>query len=98
MSEKPGSKPPQSAQESSQTAPARLGGARADFVASLGRKANDARGVLTTALAERGTANEKGPRDELRRRIHALGASAKMLRFDSMAQALAEAEAALDRA
>jgi CheY-like chemotaxis protein len=93
MSEKPGSKPPQ---ESSQ--PTRLGGARADFVASLGRKTNDARAVLTTAMAERGTENERGPRDELRRRIHALAASAKMLRFDVMTQSLAEAETALDRA
>jgi CheY-like chemotaxis protein len=96
MSEKPGTKPPQSAHESNQ--PARLGGARADFVASLGRKANDARAVLATAAAERGSANEKGPRDELRRRIHALATSARMLRFDAMTQALAEAELVLDRA
>ncbi len=68
--------------------PARLGGARADFVASLGRKANDARAVLSTALAEAGTANEKSSRDELRRgRIHALAVSARMLRFDAMTQA-----------
>ncbi len=96
MSDKPASKAPQSGNESNQ--PGRLGGARADFVASLGRKANDARGVLTTALAERGTPNEKGPRDELRRRIHALATSARMLHFDAMTQALAEAEAVLDRA
>jgi CheY-like chemotaxis protein len=100
MTEKPGTKPPQATQaDANQPAqPARLGGARADFVASLGRKANDARGILTTVFAERETGKDKVPRDELRRRIHALGTSAKMLRFDAMADALGEAAAALDRA
>src|SRR5271155_4459901 len=86
----------QTLQDSNQPAP--LGGARADFVASLGRKTNDARGVLTTVLAERGTDNERTPREELRRRIHALNTSARMLHFDVMARVLAEAEAVLDRA
>jgi CheY-like chemotaxis protein len=54
--------------------------------------------VLNAALAERGTAGERAPREELRRKIHALVASAKMLRFDAMTQVLLEAEAVLDRA
>ncbi len=102
MTEKPGTKSQQprdsrqAAQDSHQ--PTRLGGARADFVASLGRKANDARTVLVALLAERGTPTEKGARDDLRRRIHALAAGAKMLRFEAMAQSLAAAEGALERA
>jgi CheY-like chemotaxis protein len=76
----------------------RLGGARADFVASLGRKVNDARGVLTHVERERGGAGERPPREELRRKVHALGASARLFHFASMVKALDAAEAALDRA
>jgi DNA-binding response OmpR family regulator len=73
----------------------RLGGARADFVASLGRKVADARDVLA-ALEE--DASAKAARDELRRRLHALGTGARLLRFDSMAREIAEAGAVLERA
>ena len=92
MSEKPGNKQQASHDSHAVAAPAPLGGARADFVASLGRKANDARNVLGVVLAERGTANERAPREELRRKLHALNVSARMLHFDVMAQSLAEAE------
>jgi CheY-like chemotaxis protein len=98
MSEKPGNKQQASHDSHAVAAPAPLGGARADFVASLGRKANDARNVLGVVLAERGTANERAPREELRRKLHALNVSARMLHFDVMAQSLAEAETVLDRA
>ena len=70
-----------------------LGGARADFVASLGRKVADARKSLAALDSD---PRAQAPRDELRRKIHALGTSARMMRFDAMAQALAEAEAALE--
>ena len=70
-----------------------LGGARADFVASLGRKVADARKTLA---ALEGDPRSQNQRDELRRKVHALGTSARMMRFDVMAQALAEAEAALE--
>ncbi|HEY1959844.1 MAG TPA: response regulator [Polyangiaceae bacterium] len=70
-----------------------LSGARADFVASLGRKVADARKTL--AVLE-GDPRAQPPRDELRRKLHALGTSARMMRFEAMAQALAEAEAALE--
>jgi CheY-like chemotaxis protein len=73
----------------------RLGGARADFVASLGRKVNDARELLL-ALAD--DASAKQPRDELRRRLHALGAGARLLRFDAMGQSVQEALVVLERA
>jgi hypothetical protein len=72
---------------------ARLGGARADFVGSLGRKVGDARELLA---ALEGDLSSKTARDELRRRLHALGSGARLLRFDSMARSLQEALAALD--
>src|ERR1019366_2430039 len=67
-----------SASEARDTAGGRLGGARADFVASLGRKLNDARDLLN-ALEE--DPSSKVARDELRRRLHALGSGARLLRF-----------------
>ena len=73
---------------------ARLGGARADFVASLGRKVSDARELLA-ALED--DPSSKPARDELRRRLHALGSGARLLRFEAMARSLQEALAVLDR-
>ncbi|MGH7439944.1 MAG: response regulator, partial [Polyangiaceae bacterium] len=77
-----------------ETEGARLGGARADFVASLGRKVGDARELLAVLEDDLGS---RPARDELRRRIHALGSGARLLRFDAMARSLQEALAALDR-
>ncbi len=73
---------------------ARVGGARADFVASLGRKLNDARDIL--ALLE-DDPSSTGGRDELRRRLHALGTAARLLRLEGMTLSLQEALAVLDR-
>lgn len=73
----------------------RLGGARADFVASLGRKVADARVVLSGV--ERDPA-ARAPRDDLRRKLHALGAGSRLLRFEALANALSEAESTLERA
>jgi DNA-binding response OmpR family regulator len=84
-----------SAPEGNSTAGGRLGGARADFVASLGRKVVDARDLLT-ALEDDPTS--KAARDELRRRLHALGAGARLLHFDAMARALQDALVMLERA
>ncbi len=72
----------------------RLGGARADFVASLGRKVADARDVLGAIEADPTAAH---PRDELRRKLHALGTGARLLRFDAMARSLQEASSVLER-
>jgi CheY-like chemotaxis protein len=77
-----------------ETAGGRLGGARADFVASLGRKVGDARELLAVLEDD---LSSRPARDELRRRIHALGSGARLLRFDAMARSLQEALAALDR-
>src|ERR1700733_12501671 len=76
-----------SASEARDTAGGRLGGARADFVASLGRKVADARELLT-ALED--DPSSKPARDELRRRLHALGSGARLLRFEAMARSLQE--------
>jgi DNA-binding response OmpR family regulator len=73
----------------------RLGGARADFVASLGRKVAGARELLS-ALGE--DPSSKPLREELRRRLHALGSGARLLRFEAMARSLQETLAVLDRA
>ncbi|MGD0530673.1 MAG: response regulator, partial [Polyangiaceae bacterium] len=83
------------ASEEKDTAGSRLGGARADFVASLGRKVNDARELLA-ALED--DPSSRQARDELRRRLHALGAGARLLRFDAMTRSLQEALGVLDRA
>jgi len=81
------------ASDPKETPGARLGGARADFVASLGRKVGDARELLATLEED---ISSRPARDELRRRLHALGSGARLLRFDSMARSLQEALAALD--
>jgi DNA-binding response OmpR family regulator len=77
------------------SAGSRLGGARADFVASLGRKVRDARELLS-ALED--DPSSRQARDELRRRLHALGAGARLLRFEAMFRSLQEALGVLDRA
>ncbi len=64
-----------------------FGGARADFVAGLGRKVADLRRALAAV--------EAAPRDEalradLVRRLSTLATSARTMRFDAMAQLLTE--------
>ncbi|HXX69605.1 MAG TPA: response regulator [Polyangiaceae bacterium] len=73
----------------------RLGGARADFVGSLGRKLADARDLLS-ALED--DPSSKLVRDELRRRLHALGAGARLLKFEAMARSLQEILVVLEHA
>lgn len=73
---------------------ARLGGARADFVAGLGRKVTDLRSALGRV---RSTPEDTQARDELRRKLHALASAAKMMKFDAMDRSLAEALGTLDR-
>jgi DNA-binding response OmpR family regulator len=73
----------------------KLGGARADFVASLGKKVAGARELLS-ALGD--DPLSKPLRDELRRRLHALGSGARLLHFEAMARSLQETLAVLDKA
>ncbi|MFO0611346.1 MAG: response regulator [Polyangiaceae bacterium] len=72
-----------------------LGGARADFVANLGRRRNEIAGALDLLRANPGSARH---RDDLRRRIHALGAGAKLLRFTALSDELRRLEELLERA
>jgi CheY-like chemotaxis protein len=70
----------------------RLGGARADFVAALGRRIAE----LTSLVRHLEQDPRSAPaRDDLRRRIHALAAGARLLRFGRLAERLCEGEAAL---
>jgi len=73
---------------------ARTAGARADFVANLGRRLDALRGALA-ALEEEPRSLSR--RNNLQRRIHAMGAAARVLGFDSVAESLSGAEQALQR-
>jgi CheY-like chemotaxis protein len=70
-------------------AAAGLGGARADFVASLGKKVAEARTVLSALEADR---RSEDLRRDLMRRLHALGSNARIHRFDAMARTVEVAE------
>ncbi len=74
---------------------ARLGGARADFVGSLGRKVSDLRGSIARVRDDAGDVTR---RDELRRKLHALGSAAKMMKFEAMDRAIGESLGRIDRA
>ncbi|MDB4988390.1 MAG: DNA-binding response regulator, LuxR family, partial [Myxococcaceae bacterium] len=70
-----------------------LGVSRARFLESLPRKASELRGaVLQLSQAP----SAEGPRDEMRRRLHALYASALVFRNDALALAVHEGIARLD--
>jgi len=73
----------------------RFGGAAADFIASLGRKSAELRAPLA-ALREDSTRDRA--RDELRRKLHALGVGARLLHFTVLARAIAGATRRIDEA
>ncbi len=77
------------------TVSARLGGARADFVAGLGRKVADIKRALERSKA---SDRDPGPLEELQKRLKALGTSAKLMKFEAMSAALEGALEALERA
>ncbi len=72
----------------------RLGGVRADFVATLGRRVVELKAALK-GLAEEPTSPAR--RDDLRRRVHALAAAARLLRFNKLAEELVAGESLVDR-
>jgi DNA-binding response OmpR family regulator len=72
----------------------RLGGARADFVAGLGRKVQDLR---ASSAKVREAPEDIARREELRRKMHALSSAAKLMKFDAMDRAIAEALGTIDR-
>lgn len=71
----------------------RLGGARADFVANLGKRRAELRTTLDALRADPGSKRYGG---ELRRRLHALAAGAKLLRFTRLADELKIVEVRLE--
>lgn len=75
-------------------AAAPVGGARADFVAQLGRRVGELRQSLAALALQRGSARA---REDLKRRVHALGAAAGVLKLDALVAALSSAEALLAR-
>ena len=83
------------AHESAPEEPTRLSGARADFVATLGRRVEALRAALAELEEE---PRSPARRDTLLRRVHAMGAAARVLGFDAVADALGGAEKALSRA
>jgi CheY-like chemotaxis protein len=72
----------------------RLGGARADFVAGLGRKVSDLRGA---AAKVREVPADLPRREVLRRKLHALSSAARLMKFDAMDRAIVEALGTIDR-
>ena len=74
---------------------ARIASARSDLVTSLGRRVSELRSSLHALEQDLGSGRL---RDDLRRRVHALSAGARLLRFLGMATALAEVERSLERA
>lgn len=73
----------------------RLGGARADFVAHLGRRVAELSSLLRQIEAE---PEAPRPRDDLRRRLHALSAGARLLRFARLADEVGGVEGLLHEA
>jgi len=74
---------------------ARIESARADFVSSLGRRTGELKTILNGLDQDPGSPRLRA---DLRRRVHAISAGARLLRFSGMATALAEAERTLERA
>lgn len=71
-----------------------MGGVRADFVASLGRRLADLKDVWQTLLDEPALV---GPRNEFQRHIHALAMRSRVLHFDAMADRLKRAEKRIEQ-
>jgi CheY-like chemotaxis protein len=70
-----------------------LGGARADFVANLGRRVAELQTALKVWRSEPTSDRAQG---EMHRRVHALAAGARLLRFTRLAEELAACEKLLD--
>jgi DNA-binding response OmpR family regulator len=74
---------------------ARITSARSDFVSTLSRRVQELRNCVAALEQDPGSPRQ---RDDLRRRVHALSAGARLLRFGSMATALSGIERTLERA
>lgn len=72
-----------------------LGAARARFIDGLPRKAQELKASLALLA---GTPEAQKPRDEMRRRLHALYASAQVFRIDGLVPAIKDAITRIDEA
>lgn len=70
----------------------RFGGAAADFITSLGRKAAELKPLLGALASDPGNR----AREDLRRKLHALGVGARLLHFGVLARAIAGATRRID--
>ncbi|MEZ4300206.1 MAG: response regulator [Polyangiaceae bacterium] len=75
--------------EEKATAPSGTNNARAEFLANLGRRAGELSSMLASLEREPASARL---RDDLRRRLHALGIGARLLRFDRLSAEIVSAE------
>jgi CheY-like chemotaxis protein len=80
---------------SESTRPTPLGVARSRFLEGLTRKSAEVRAMLALLVA---SPSHDRPREELRRRLHALYASAQVFQLEALASALRDAIARLDAA
>ncbi len=71
---------------------ARLGGAKADFVGTLGRRVAECSDLLRTFEA---APDNEGVRDRLKRKLAALEVGARYLRFERLARSIQDATAVL---
>src|SRR5882672_11363677 len=90
-----GESPREGSQEAQTARAERIARARGDFISSMGRRVAELRATLT-GLEDDPKSGKL--RDDLRRRIHALSAGSRLLRFEGMAAALADSERLLERA
>ncbi len=78
--------------EKSDKQSARLGGAKADFVGTLGRRVAECSDLLTAFEA---TPENEGVREQLKRKLAALEVGARYLRFERLAKSIQDATAVL---
>jgi DNA-binding response OmpR family regulator len=78
--------------EKSDKQSARLGGAKADFVGTLGRRVAECSDLLRTLEA---SPDNDGVRDRLKRKLAALEVGARYLRFERLARSIQDATAVL---
>ncbi|GAC1353053.1 MAG: hypothetical protein NVSMB1_22290 [Polyangiales bacterium] len=85
--------PPGMRQEGAAPDAMRFGGAAADFVGGLGRKVGELRVVLDSLIE---APERERSRNELRRKLHALGVGARLLHFDVLALSISESTRRID--
>ncbi len=87
---------PEEHQEGSARDATRLGGAAADFVGGLARKVAELRAAISAIGAMPAAKDRERGRDEVRRKLHALGVGARLLHFEVLSKALAASTERID--